>query len=129
MGKLTLTAFLTLDGVMQAPGAPDEDTSGGFIHGGWVVPHFDADVGAAIDAIFAQADAFLLGRKTYDLFAAYWPRITEPGNTVAEKLNTRPKYVASRTRRYRLWAVTVNTSAPPTSSGNGSNAQIVNCTL
>ena len=72
--KLTVTTFITLDGIAQAPGGPDEDRDGGFEHGGWVFPHVDEDFGRAVDAWFAEADAFLLGRRTYDIFAAHWPR-------------------------------------------------------
>jgi dihydrofolate reductase len=103
MAELTLTTFLTLDGVMQAPGGPGEDESGGFAHGGWLVPHFDDDMGKTMVEIFQKADAFLLGRTTYDLFAAYWPRITDPNDLIATKLNTLPKYVASRTRSTFGW--------------------------
>lgn len=69
MAKLTITSFLTLDGVMQAPGGPDEDTSGGFRHGGWLVPYADADMGVFMVEVFARADAFLLGRGIYQIFA------------------------------------------------------------
>src|SRR3990172_5823882 len=101
MAELTLTAFLTLDGVMQSPGGPTEDPSGGFAHGGWLVPHFDADMETAMTEIFSKVDAFLLGRTTYDIFSAYWPNVTDPDG---DKLNTLPKFVASRTRTSFSWS-------------------------
>lgn len=84
MAKVTMTTFVTLDGVMQAPGAPDEDRSGSFSHGGWLVPFADADMGQFMAEVFANADAFLLGRRTYEIFAAYWPRVTDPNDRLLE---------------------------------------------
>jgi dihydrofolate reductase len=103
MAELTITTFLSLDGVMQAPGGPEEDESENFPHGGWLVPHADDDMGKTMVEIFSKADAFLLGRGTYDIFSAYWPRVTDPGDLIAGKLNSLPKYVASRTRSTFPW--------------------------
>jgi len=103
MAEVTMTTFLSLDGVMQAPGGPGEDESGGFSPGGWLVPHADEDMGKVMDGIFEKADAFLLGRATYDIFASYWPRVTDPNDLVAAKLNALPKFVASRTRSSFSW--------------------------
>jgi dihydrofolate reductase len=111
VAELTITTFLTLDGVMQAPGGPGEDSSGGFPYGGWLVPHADADMGSTMDAIFAKADAFLLGRTTYDIFAAYWPKVTDPTEPVAAALNSLPKFVASRTRSTFEWNATTHLPA------------------
>jgi dihydrofolate reductase len=102
-GRLTLTTFLSLDGVMQAPGMPDEDRSGNFQHGGWLVPYADADMMRIVTDVFDRVDAFLLGRKTYDIFAAYWPRVTDPGDPIATALNRLPKYVVSRTLTKAEW--------------------------
>jgi dihydrofolate reductase len=103
LAELTMTTFLTLDGVMQAPGGPGEDESGGFPYGGWLVPHADDAMEKTMVEIFSRADAFLLGRTTCDIFAAYWPRISDPSDLVAVKLNALPKFVASRTRNSFPW--------------------------
>ncbi len=93
MGLIQIDLFTTLDGVAQAPGGPDEDTENGFAFGGWQAPLIDEVVGEQVGADIAQLDALLLGRKTYDIFAGYWPHQT---NEIGRVFNTVPKYVASR---------------------------------
>ena len=104
MPKLMVNEFLTLDGVMQAPGSPDEDRSGGFEHGGWQMEYFDDVFGGAIMEGLEAAGGFLLGRRTYEIFAAHWPN--QPADDpLAGTFNELPKYVVSRTLSEPLpWA-------------------------
>ncbi|MEG8280592.1 dihydrofolate reductase family protein [Streptomyces sp. AHA2] len=106
MGKLVSTLFVTLDGVYQAPGGPQEDTRGGFVHGGWSFPYAEEDFGRFVNEVFARPSAFLLGRRTYDIFASYWPKVTDPGDPVASQLNGLPKFVPSATLEDPAWAGT-----------------------
>src|SRR5438445_10621715 len=102
MGQLIVSEMVSLDGVMQAPGAPEEDTEGGFKHGGWQMPLLDEESLSLITRDIGRMDALLLGRKTYDIFAAYWPRATSD-KEIADRLNNAPKFVASRSRRRLEW--------------------------
>jgi dihydrofolate reductase len=101
--KLTLQTFLTLDGVLQAPGGPNEDTDAGFPYGGWSFTYGDEDFGNDVASRFENAEAFLLGRKTYEIFAGHWPQVTDPDNPIASSLNALPKYVASTTLNSVEW--------------------------
>jgi dihydrofolate reductase len=102
MRKVVVGTFLTLDGVMQAPGDSQEDTEGGFKHGGWQMPYFDEDSGKIMDESIAATEVLLLGRKTYQIFAAYWP--TAPADDpIAQKFNSIPKYVVSTTLKKADW--------------------------
>jgi dihydrofolate reductase len=104
MRKLVVAEGLTLDGVMQAPGDPDEDRSGGFDDGGWQMPYFDEVAGEAVGKSMAETGAFLFGRRTYEIMASHWPNVPE-GDMFADVLNGLPKYVASKTLQEPLaWA-------------------------
>jgi dihydrofolate reductase len=106
MRKIVVGAFVSLDGVMQAPGGPEEDRTGGFEHGGWVAGYFDDVVGAVIGEMFASPYELLLGRKTYDIFAAHWPHITKPSQPdfeIAEQFNRVTKHVATHRPESLTW--------------------------
>jgi dihydrofolate reductase len=104
MRKLIVSTFLTLDGVMQAPGGPGEDEDAGFAYGGWSVNYWDEQMGDVMGEAMSRPFALVLGRKTYDIFAGYWPRATDPG---AKPLNDATKYVASRRRPTLDWSHSV----------------------
>lgn len=97
MRKLIVAAFISLDGVMQAPGGPQEDTSGGFSYGGWIVPYADEVFGQAMQNLFSQPFELLLGRRTYDIFAGYWPKIKDNSEdfSIANLFNSVAKHVAT----------------------------------
>lgn len=103
MSTLVVQTFLSLDGVMQAPGMPDEDRDGGFEQGGWMTPHFDDQMVRVMNELHARADGLLLGRRTYENMAAYWPHISDDDNPVASKMHSVAKYVASRTLDKLEW--------------------------
>jgi len=105
MRKLIVSTFLTLDGVMQAPGGPGEDDSGGFAHGGWTVTYWDEQVGQFMTETMSAPFAFVLGRKTYDIFAAHWPHASEDDG--AKQMNDATKYVASRSHPTLEWSNSV----------------------
>ncbi|MFI5924489.1 dihydrofolate reductase family protein [Micromonospora sp. NPDC051543] len=94
---LSVNVFVSLDGVMQGPGAPDEDRSDGFDRGGWLVPHMSAHTNEVVEGWFRAADAFLFGRTSYGLLGGYWPKVTAPDDLISTRLNTLPKYVVSET--------------------------------
>lgn len=96
-GRISIDLFTTLDGVAQAPGGPEEDPNGGFAFGGWQAPLLDEASGAQVDEGIQDMDALLLGRRTYDIFASYWPHhLDGPDASIARKFEMIPKYVASR---------------------------------
>jgi dihydrofolate reductase len=105
MGLIHIDLFTTLDGVAQAPGGPEEDAEGGFAFGGWQAPLFDDVVGEQVGSGMAGMDALLLGRRTYDIFAGYWPHVEQGEDSgIAELFNRLPKYVASRHPQTLDWA-------------------------
>jgi dihydrofolate reductase len=103
MRKIIVLTFLTLDGVMQAPGGPEEDTSGNFTYGGWTVPYFDEFLGQVMTEQMGKPFDLLLGRKTFEVFASYWPHHPEEGAGI----NQATKYVASNTLTTHEWSKTV----------------------
>lgn len=102
MRKIITTTFLTMDGVYQAPGGPEEDTSGGFTHGGWSFGYWDDVTDNTMSAVMAEPFELLLGRRTYDIFAAYWPK-TDKNPEVAKPFNETRKYIVSRSPQELAW--------------------------
>jgi dihydrofolate reductase len=104
--KLTTTTQVSVDGVMQAPGGSDEDRNGGFERGGWAMGRSDNEARTFVYQVYQRADAFLFGRRTFELFAGYWGVMGASSHPIADALNTRPKYVASTTLTDPSWADT-----------------------
>ena len=104
--RLTTVTNVSVDGVMQGLGGPEEDASGGFERGGWALPLFDDEAGAFLGQVYQRADAFLFGRRTYEIFAGHWGLIDDPDNPIASALNGRPKHVVSATLTDPGWAGT-----------------------
>lgn len=117
MRRITTTAFVSLDGVMQAPGGPDEDPTGGFRHGGWVAPYWDDALGSSMGEVFSKPFDLLLGRRTYDIFAAHWPHVqTDPTASNFDALNREIATLFNGVTKY------VATHAPETLSWQNSQA-------
>ena len=122
--KLTTTTFVSVDGVMQGIGAPEEDRGGGFERGGWTTPLFDTEAITFLNQVYQRADAFLFGRRTYEIFAGSWGVVDDPNmNPVAQALNTRPKYVASTTLTDPRWADTTVLSGDVAAAVGGLKAK------
>jgi dihydrofolate reductase len=108
MRKVITGAFVSIDGVMQAPGGPQEDPTGGFAFGGWVVPYADEVFGQAVKELFSQPFDLLLGRKTYEIFAAHWPYAESgPDDFIAQRFNKATKYLATRSKGELTWKSSV----------------------
>ena len=103
MRHIIVSTFVSLDGVMQAPGGPEEDPTNNFKFGGWTFPHFDEAGGRLMAEMFSRPFDLLLGRKTYDIFAAYWPNVTDLNHPIAGPFNRATKYVASRSNPKLAW--------------------------
>jgi dihydrofolate reductase len=101
--KITITGFVTLDGVSQGPGSPTEDVSDGFTRGGWLVPHLDQQFVRRASEWLDLADGLLLGRRTYEAFARDWPQITDPDDPFTGRMNSLPKYVVTNTGLGTAW--------------------------
>jgi dihydrofolate reductase len=122
--KLTSTMFVSVDGVAQGPGGPEEDRRGGFERGGWLVPHFEDELGEFMMSVFRRADAFLLGRKTYEIFAGSWGKMADPGDDpIAGGLNRLPKHVVSTTLKDPEWTPTTVISDDPAAAVRALKAQ------
>jgi dihydrofolate reductase len=104
MRKLVVLSFITIDGVMQAPGGPEEDPTGNFRHGGWVAGYFDDSLGNVMTEQMGHPFDLLMGRKTYEIFAAYWPYVTDSADPIATGINRAKKYVASKTLKKLEWS-------------------------
>lgn len=104
--RLSVNLFITLDGVSQSPGSPEEDTRGGFTRGGWLMPVFDEGCGRAVGHWFSHTSALLLGRSTFDTFAGHWPGVTDPQDRVAAQINHGPKHVVTSSPVGEVWAGT-----------------------
>src|SRR5687768_14988610 len=115
MRRVIAAAFVSLDGVMQAPGGPDEDPTGGFKHGGWTVPYFDDTVAQVMTETFSKPFDLLLGRKTYEIFAAHWPHAAGgPDDFIARLFNKATKYVATTSSAPLTWKHSVAVHKPAT---------------
>src|SRR4051812_4566261 len=121
--RLTIQAFVTLDGVMQAPGGADEDRSDGFRAGGWLVPFADEEFGQVVDGWFRSVDAVLLGRTTFEMMRAFWTQVTDPNDRVAAVLNHRRKYLVSGSIADPAWGDTVVLSGDPVEEVRALKAQ------